>query len=242
MSRSTGRLRRPAAPAWVSAVLLAVMVWGAPSAAAGGPTSVLVTSPRSAKATALYFSDKEYGQLLHLLGEPDTGTRDKPPGADPVHSRQINVTWLAHDFSPWRLDRVFPDGTGAVWIHTAANVPASLNGYWHRATDPARLRTLLEKLGVMGGTSDTGYSGIAPAPWQSAVPEAPNTSTSTGTRTAPPPAAATGAGGGTGWWWSIPGAVGGAVLALLLRPLVTGLPDRLRNRREPGPRQELRDV
>ncbi|MGX4690268.1 hypothetical protein [Streptomyces sp. JNUCC 63] len=219
--------------------MLALTVWGASSAAAGGPTSVLVTSPQSGEATALYFSQKEYGQLERLLGPAGTGSRDKPPEADLVHARQVNVTWMAHDISPWRLDRVFPvTGTDAVWIHTAANMPESVNGYWHRAEQPARLRALFGKLGVMGKVAGEGYTGIFPAPWQSdtATPGAADTETIR-------VSAGTADGGGTDWWWAIPGAAAGAVLALTLRPLALRLPlDRLRRERDPGPRQELRDV
>ncbi|MGW2768546.1 hypothetical protein [Streptomyces sp. NPDC001275] len=233
-------------------MVLAVMVWGASSAAAGGPTSVLVTSPQSGEAGALYYSAKEYGQLERLLGPAGSGSRDKPPEADLVHARQINVTWLAHDISPWRLDQVFPvTGESAVWIHTAANVPESMNGYWHRAEQPARLRALLAKLGVMGKASAVGqgYSGIFPAPWQAetAAPDttAPDTAgpdADEGTQTVR--VSVPGAGGdGTDWWWAIPGAAAGAVLALVLRPFASRLPlDRLRRERDPGPRQELRDV
>ncbi|MER6984558.1 hypothetical protein ABT317_48340, partial [Streptomyces carpinensis] len=207
------------------ATLLAVMVWGASFAAAGGPTSVLVTSPQSGEAGALYSSEKEYRQLERLLGPAGSGSRDKPPEADLVHTRQINVTWMAHDISPWRLDRVFPvTGKNAVWIHTAANVPDSLNGYWHRAEQPARLRALLGKLGVMGKASDQGYTGIFPVPWEweTATPEtaAPDTTTPDADTGQKVQVTASAAGGdGTGWWWAIPGAAAGAVLALVLRPL-----------------------
>lgn len=232
---------------------LALMVWGASDAAAGGPTSVLVTSPASGQATALYYSDEQYGKLQQLLGAEGKGTRDKPPEADLAHARQINVTWLAHDISPWRIDRVFPveSRPQAVWIHTAADVSenTNLNGYWHRAGQPAQLRTLLKKLGVLGkGTGDS-YSGIFPAPWQSQSPStepdpatvAPDADAGAGTTTVR--VSLPDKGHGTDWWWAIPGAAAGAVLALVLRPFVTRLPlDRWRKGREPGPRQELRDV
>nr|WSY52350.1 hypothetical protein OG999_21010 [Streptomyces sp. NBC_00886] len=225
---------------------LALMVWGASEASAGGPTSVLVTSPTSGQATALYYSDEEYGALQQLLGPEGQGTRDKPPEADLARARQINVTWLAHDISPWRIDRVFPveSKPQAVWIHTAADVweNTQLNGYWHRAEKPAQLRALLEKLGVMGKDTGDGYSGILPAPWQSAEPDpataAPDTGTESTVRVT-----VSDKGQGTDWWWAIPGAAAGAVLALVLRPFAARLPlDRWRKGREPGPRQELRDV
>ncbi|MFI6618500.1 hypothetical protein [Streptomyces sp. NPDC050528] len=232
---------------------LALMVWGASDAAAGGPTSVLVTSPASGRATALYYSDEQYGKLQQLLGAEGRGTRDKPPEADLAHARQINVTWLAHDISPWRIDRVFPveSRPQAVWIHTAADVSenTNLNGYWHRAGQPAQLRALLKKLGVLGKGTGNSYSGIFPAPWQSPSPStepdpatvAPDADAGVGTTTVR--VSSPDKGHGTEWWWAIPGAAAGAVLALVLRPFVARLPlDRWRKGRESGPRQELRDV
>lgn len=253
--RSAGGVRELAALSGALAMTLALMVWGASDAAAGGPTSVLVTSPESGQATALYYSDEQYGKLQQLLGPEGKGTRDKPPEADLTHARHINVTWLAHDISPWRIDRVFPveSRPQAVWIHTAADVPenANLNGYWHRAEQPAQLRALLKKLGVTGQGTGDGYSGIFPAPWESAEPgratAAPSdadTETTTTVQVSVPDR-----GHGTDWWWAIPGAAAGAVLALVLRPFAARLPvGRWRNGpagqagREPGPRQELRDV
>lgn len=238
-SRSGGRGRELAALIGSLAVTLALMGWGASSASAGGPTSVLVTSPSSGEANALYYSDDGYGELQQLLGAAGRGTPDRPPGADPTRARQINVTWLAHDISPWRLDRVFPaeSGAGAVWIHTAANMPDTPNGYWHRAEHPDRLRALLSKLGVMGKVSGEGYTGIFPAPWQSETPPAAGPDTETvELRTGAPVTS-----DDTDWWWALPGAAGGAVLALVLRRLVLRVPGE-RVRRESGPRQELRDL
>lgn len=226
---------------------LALMVWGASSASAGGPTSVLVTSPANGEAAALYYSAEEYKELEQLLGPPGTGTPEKPPEADLTHAGQINVTWLAHDISPWRMDRVFPveSRPQAIWIHTAANVPEDLNGYWHRAENPTQLRTLLKHLGVTGKASGEGYSGIFPAPWQpdETAAASPEADTETGTETAVVRAGAREAGDGTGWWWALPGAAAGAVLALVLRPFASRVPpNRWRRTHESGPRQELRDV
>ncbi|MEW1924662.1 hypothetical protein [Streptomyces sp. NPDC088360] len=229
---------------------LALVVMGAPQAVAGGPTSVLVVSPESGQSTALYVSDKEYGELERCLGDIGEGRREQPPGLDlSAGSRQINVTWMAHDVSPWRVDRAYPmasgskegkegkDATGAksakdaetVWIHTTTDVE-SMTGSWHKAKDPARLTALFKKLGVMGAAAARGNQATAPE-----------------TDAAPPPTTASARAdgipgdGGTDWWWAIPGAAAGAAVALLLRgPFLASL--RGRRLHEDGPRQELRDV
>ncbi|MGW6904564.1 hypothetical protein [Streptomyces sp. NPDC054940] len=188
---------------------------------------MLLVSPESTQTASLYYSDKEYSELGRLLGAEGTGTRDKPPEADLTAARQVNVTWLIHDVTPWRLDRVFPVDDGRdVWIHTAANLERTTNGTWHRADHPTQLRALLKKLGLMGQASAGGSAAIFPQ-----ATEAADASPGPPTRS----------GDGTDWWWALPGAAAGAVLALVLRPYAARLPlDRLRG--EPGPRQELRDV
>ncbi|WP_405830246.1 hypothetical protein [Streptomyces sp. NBC_01176] len=226
-------------------VALSAVLLGAPSAVAGGPTSVLVVCPESAETAGLYHADEEYGELARLLGEPGAGARKSPPGLTVGSGRQINVTWLVHDVSPWRVDRVFPDvpGSKEAWIHTATDVPRSMNGYWHRAEQPARLRALLKKLGVMGASSGAGTGAIPPAslPLPTDEPSAAPAATPAGP---PRGTVASGTDHGTDWWWAIPGAVGGAAATLLLRPLVPAGPGSLlrrRRQRATGPRQELRD-
>ncbi|MFG2354684.1 hypothetical protein [Streptomyces sp. NPDC048521] len=231
------------------AALFALVLWGAPAATAGGPTSVLVASPESGQARALYFSDKDYDRLRGLLGPENTGSRSTPPEADLADARQINVTWLVHDISPWRVDRVFTADSRPrdVWIHTATQVPASLNGYWHRAEHPGELRSLLGRLGVMGRvpSSGTGYTGIFPAPWQSGTPSAAAEAPAAG-RARADGSGAEDSGVGTGWWWAVPGAAVGAVLTLALGPGGV-LIRRAAARRSAGPpreepRQELTDL
>ncbi|MBV7699033.1 hypothetical protein KWI83_26475 [Streptomyces sp. TRM70350] len=220
---------------------------------------MLVTSPESAEADALYYSDREYGELQHLLDQSGAGSATKPPEADLTRARQTNVTWLLHDITPWRHDQVYASSEDQdVWIHTAANVPESLNGSWHRAEHPTRLRALLKELGVLGPAPDQGYPGIFPEAGQSEDPAgtASDTGTGTGTGTgasggtdtspagdgaAEVRVTASGAGQDTDWWWAIPGVAAGAVLALVLRPVAARIPSA-RLRREPGPRQELRDI
>ncbi|MER5385807.1 hypothetical protein ABT040_37105 [Streptomyces sp. NPDC002688] len=215
---------------------LAVVLLAAPSALAGGPTSVLLVSPESAESAALYHSDEEYGELMRLLGGADSDSREvELPGLGAADGHQLNVTWMAHDVSPWRVDRVYPDASWSkdVWIHTTTDV-TTMEGYWHKARQPAEVRTLLKKLGILGRPRAQGAGGIRPGPRQtpegtSAGPTPTPTSTSTSTaRSRTRTAAATG--DGTDWWWAIPGAAAGAVLARIRRP------------HKGEPRQELRDV
>ncbi|WP_328424360.1 hypothetical protein [Streptomyces sp. NBC_00443] len=232
------------------AAALALLLWGAAPATAGGSTSVFLASPESRETASLYYSDEEYGELDRLLGPGGSGTRDKPPEADLMASHQVSVTWMAHDVTPWRLDRVYEMDDGRnVWIHTAVGRNQPTNGTWHRAEQPAQLRTLFKDLGLMSKTSAWGSAAAAPP--ESEAPEegvgaqhssgAATATDSPDTATAVPLAQSTGSGGGTDWWWALPGAAAGAVLALVLRPFATRLP-RARLRGEPGPRQELRDV
>jgi hypothetical protein len=207
------------------------VVWGAPPAVAGGPTSVLVVAPSTTEAAGLTYSDEKYGELDRLLGRPGAGSRTKPPEADLTGARQINVTWLLHDVDPWRLDQVYVDtDSTAVWIHTAANLPRSRNGAWYRAEQPTALRGLLKELGVMGrSVSDTSVKPRAAEP----VTES----------TLSPAQAATSPGGDSGWSWALPGLGAGLVIgtggSLLIR--------RAAARQDAGPpreepRQELIDL
>lgn len=250
-----GLRRELAAGLGALAAGLALTLWGAPLASAGGPTSVLVVSPESGETASLYYSDEEYGKLERLLGPRGAGTRSKPPEANLLAARQINVTWMAHDVSPWRLDQVFPAAdSNEVWIHTAEHVPESVNGQWHRTSDPVQLRALLKDLGVMGETSGEGHA-IFPEPKPDQEPEpeqgqdARSGAGAADVGSADPGAAEnsasvvrpSAAAEGVQWWWALPGLVAGAVLALVLRPFVLRMRwERLR--RDPGPRQELRDV
>ncbi|GHH13000.1 hypothetical protein [Streptomyces lanatus] len=231
-----GRCRELTALTGALTAALALLLWGAAApASAGGPTSVLLVSPESTETASLYYSDKEYGELDRLLGTPGSGTRTKPPEAGLTAARQINVTWMVHDVSPWRLDQVYPMDDGKdVWIHTAAHLDSTTNGTWHRSEHPTRLRALLTKLGLMGKASSEGHAAIFP-------PSDEVAGSDDDAQEASPARPGSGSDDGTDWWWALPGAAAGAVLALVLRPFAARLPiDRLRG--EPGPRQELRDV
>ncbi|WP_225860575.1 hypothetical protein [Streptomyces triticiradicis] len=214
-------------------VVLAVALSAAPSALAGGPTSVLVVSPESSEGAALYYSDARYCELMRLLGEASSGSRKDPHGLGVADGHQLNVTWLVHDVSAWRVDRVYPDAPRSrdVWINTTTDM-TTMNSYWHKARHPAQVRALFKKLGVLGKAKQRGDGGIRPGPWQ--TPEV--TSAAPAPARTPAPAAgpatrtAAATGDGTDWWWAIPGAAAGAVLARIRRP------------HKGEPRQELRDV
>ncbi|WP_225877377.1 hypothetical protein [Streptomyces resistomycificus] len=250
--RRRDRRRELAVWTGMSVTALALLMAGASPASAGGPTSVLLVSPRSTETASLYHSDRQYEELTQLLGAPDKGVVDRPPEADLAESRQINVTWMVHDVTPWRRDRVFMADEGReAWIHTAANEPALPAGVWHRAGHPDRLHGLLEELGLMGRASPDGSSGIAyPAPWQAEEDAAAGTAAGatgsagtagqTGPETAASPSAMSGAKDRIGWWWALPGAAAGAGLALILRPFTSRRPPH-RSRRVEEPRQELLD-
>ncbi|MFD4694662.1 hypothetical protein [Streptomyces sp. NPDC058463] len=241
---------------WVRRLAVLVTVLGlgvllAPSAVAGGRTSVLITSPSSGEASALYVSDPRFGRLSRLLGPPDKGDRLLPPSLDgSVATRQINVTWMALDLQPTRTDRVFPGADpDTVWIHTAAQVPATYRGLWHRAAEPRKLVALLDSLGLMGRTSpEKAGPALHPRPWESESAQAPAAGTPAGGAPSPDgvaspdrralAAAVSAEDAGPyerldHWWWAIPGLAMGAVLALALRSRG--------GRREPGRRQELLD-
>ncbi|MGN9792169.1 hypothetical protein ACTMTU_13890 [Streptomyces sp. OZ13] len=227
-------------------VLFALTWVFAPVAAAGGPTSVFLTSPESGETASLYYSDKEYGTLTDLLGPTGSdGTKERPPSLDmAMGTRQITVTWMVHDVDPWRVDRLYPgEARDTVWIHTSTESGGE-QGTWHTAQRPGELVELLRELGLMGEKSPSGGGAAGyPAPWEQdagATEEASAESPATPpAEDRPRPAAAATA--TTGWWWSIPGLAAGAALALLLSRLLPSFPLR-RGTGDPGPRQELLDA
>jgi hypothetical protein len=264
------RVRELAAAAGALAAALALVLAGAPTAVAGGPTSVLLVSPDSGETASLYNNEKEYMDLRDLLlaepGRDLDSSKEKPPEPDSI-GRRINVTWMIHDVTPWRVDMIHPDvpGSRSIWILTQLRMDFGTSEptkeIWHQAKNPDDLRALLTDLGVMsdhpeGTNPESGPE--QPSDDDSAAVSAgtsagasAGTSADTPAGTAQPPAttAAAGAGDGTDWWWAIPGLAAGATLALVLRPfavrhsgaLSLGRWQRWR-KRDAGPRQELRDV
>ncbi|MCX4818870.1 hypothetical protein OG883_02915 [Streptomyces sp. NBC_01142] len=247
-------LRRLAALATVLALTWLL----APSAMAGGPTSVLLTSPASSETASLYYSDEDYAELSNLLvTSPEREQGQRPPGLHmEVGTRQINVTWLVHDVQPWRLDQVYlSKRPEVVWIHTSTDMETQ-QGTWHKAGHPKDLFLLVKKLGLLGRTSSEGGGAQPPPAWEQGEDQSqnPGEAGAPEEQSAAPPATdpaaatatATATDGSTDWWWAIPGLAAGAVLALVLRPLASRLPrppfGRGGGTPETGPRQQLLDT
>ncbi|MFF6782062.1 hypothetical protein [Streptomyces sp. NPDC012510] len=170
-------LRQLTAMAGVLLTAFALLLLGAPPSAAGGPTSVLLASPTAQRTASLYGTQEDYGRLEKLLvpagGELD-GSREKTPewGQEDIWGERIvdmvSVTWMIHDVTPWRLDRVYtaPPDTRDIWIHTMVStgeepLGTAGAGVWHKAKQPERLRELLSDLNVLG-TAPRDLKGSAP--------------------------------------------------------------------------------
>jgi hypothetical protein len=194
---------------WWRAVLVVVAAAlvgvGLPGTAwAGGPTSVLLASPQTDRAAALYNRDPAYQQLSDLLGqEPQADPAGPPPDSG---STYVTVTWLVHDVDVWRIDRAFLDTASGPWVvtQTADEATGAVStdlwpgerggprAIWHRPGDPGALLALFTRLGLLR----TGPS-VLPA-----VP-------------VPPPVVAPAADDrDSPWWWAGAGALVGAGLAV----------------------------
>lgn len=191
-------------------------------AAAGGPTSALLTVPGEGATASLYYTDPEYDALAGLVGiEGDgVGTVDRS-GQEHDKGPGIRVTWLIHDVTPWRVDHIYLEGEGAPWIATQAtsgegniwDAPVQ----WHQPDSPRELEALLDELGVARASLEAGpFTGVPGA--DSAPPPEPAQDT------APEPSPATRASTerDTAVWWALAGLLVGALGSWLLVP-------RLRN-------------
>ncbi|WP_328865700.1 hypothetical protein [Streptomyces sp. NBC_00304] len=236
-----------------AAVLTAVLGLGlvlAPSASAGGPTSMLVTSPDTGRTTAVPVTDKRFDELGALLGQSGQGDTERPPSLDEaVGTRQINIVWMALDITPSRIDRAFPgDDPDTVWIHTATEMPSTYRGYWHRAAKPKELLALFTDLGLLGERSNkSGYTALFPREWEdtAAYPAQDVRDTATA------PSSASGGHGPSeadGRWWAIPGLAAGGALVLgaqwwtRRREGGPGASGRGGEATGTGPRQQLLDL
>jgi len=202
---------------WVRRTVLLLVLGlvgvGALPAQAGGPTSVLLSSPDIGKVVATGYNDKAYGELQGLL---DTETRDIAGTERHDVGRFVRATWLFHDMSVYRLDVIYPDAPGGPWIATTQdlNGTGELHGQpvWHRAADPVALIKLLVSLDLLHGKTRDG-TGHGPTSIPRAAPQTPpevaavDETPATALKVEEKPL--------LGWRWSIPGFLLGALVAYL---------------------------
>jgi hypothetical protein len=206
------------------AVLLAALVaWltSAGPAAAGGPTSALLSVPGEGQTASLYYTDPEYDALAGLVGiTGDQGNVDRSRQGH-ENGPGVTVTWLIHDVAPWRVDHIYLAGPGAPWIATQVlgdggdiwDSPV----VWHQPASPAALGRLLDRLGVGAAARAAGeFQGVAGAPVPEPAEEAPEPAEAAGSD-APAPAAPAGSSAATGPVWGLAGLLGGVLLTLLWR-------------------------
>ena len=175
-------------------VLVLSAVVGLPATAhAGGPTSVLITHV-GVSAGALYFTDEAYDDLAALL--PDAETKG---GAEPAGGIDYNLTWLIHDVSIWRYDRVRVTRDGTAWVSTSFTNDAPAG--WQEVVASAKLVQILDAV-----QSDTAVDAV------SLVPDAEPASTRPAATPADGPDAAWFA--LTGWRWVVPGALLGLLVGV----------------------------
>ena len=118
--------------------VLAAGAWSASAAApaqAGGPTSVLMTNPATGRAHALYYSDRAYERLASAVGGfgAESGSAAKPQSVVDDFGSEIRLTWLIHDMSIWRIDRVHITAKDGTWIETV------VDGRWRGHLRPRRI-------------------------------------------------------------------------------------------------------
>jgi hypothetical protein len=168
----------------LTVIALTVLTWlVAGPAQAGGSTSVLLVVPGSGQTASLYYTDADYTTLARLVGAfGDTAApgRVDRSGASHEFGAAVNVTWLIHDVTVWRVDRIYLGADHGPWIATQTDVSGSGNIWdspvvWHTASGGPRLASLVNKLGVRPsslatGTPAVGGGGLAPTSAPSTAP------------------------------------------------------------------------
>ena len=184
--------------------LLGLIGWAgtAGSAYAGGPTSVLLVNTDRARVHALYLTDAAYDRLAAAVGDAD-GASTPPPGVAEGVKDQVKLTWLIHDVTVWRLDRLVLTRNDGIWIETALKLPEDDNiGRWHRAHDDQALTALLSAAGLLGKQAQP--PGDSPRqrrrPWLRHLSGRRHVSDRDGCRSRTTPSSASWQPRSAGWW------------------------------------------
>ena len=141
------------------ALLLAAVGWSstAGTAYAGGPTSVLLVDPSAGRAAALYHSNADYQRLVDAINaySSDLGSADRPASVSENTNDVYRLTWLIHDMTIWRIDRIYRTADDGLWLQTVADEsggdPFAQTGRWHRVVDPGALNAVLTNAGLTDG-------------------------------------------------------------------------------------------
>jgi hypothetical protein len=170
---------RHAALALLTALLVSPALAG--PAAAGGPTSVLLVVPGEGRTASLYTGQTDYetlGSLVGAFGDTGAATGAKDT-VDHATGSEVTLTWLIHDVSVWRVDRIYPDAPGGPWISSQTSFDGSGDIWsspiqWHTTTQGKALMGLLTRLGLLGDGAAAQPADVAPPASPAAVtPAAP---------------------------------------------------------------------
>ena len=156
--------------------MLALLGWAAPTASAGGPTSVLLVNVADGRTASAHINQSTYDQIWQAF---DQGLGPAVTSGMPsANSTEVRLTWLIHDVTPWRLDSVVRVGSD-LWVQTQTDMTGTGSlwdapAVWHRVTgaDATAMDDLLGGLGVTGpATAGSGSSGPVAAPPRATTPE-----------------------------------------------------------------------
>lgn len=163
-------MRRRSAAVLAGLLLIMTGIWSTAGRAwAGGPTSVIIVSPTTGQAAALHTSNPRYQQLVEAVGAYDSPTGPTtPPAKVPADcfGCEIRLTWLIHDMSVWRIDRVYLTTDDGIWMASVSNSEGGdLNertARWQRPHDAKALLALLDSSGVTAEDSSPAPTDAAP--------------------------------------------------------------------------------
>ena len=140
--------------------------------------------PGTGQTASLYTGDGDYEALASTVGAfSATGAAGTVDGSGATHEfgTGVTLTWMIHDVSVWRVDRVYLDAKGGPWISTQVDPTGSGNIWdkppvWHTAIDGKAAR----RSSSAGTGSTASWARTRPPPTPApvqpdvaAVPDAP---------------------------------------------------------------------
>jgi hypothetical protein len=219
----------------VVAVMCVGLLLSAATAHAGGPTSALLVAPSTGHTASIYYSDPEYDRLFTELGGYDVTpdpTLVQPPGSQVLApgAAYVTVTWLIHDVSIWRIDRIFLAADGPLIVTQMADERGEVSAVgmypgetgngsavWHRPPDPTELQAVLATLGLLesaqnavlvgGSDGQDGADGAVGGADTQGLTASDMETTATASPVIDPADRA-----GVIWWWALGGLVAGIMI------------------------------